>query len=388
MVAGYYDVIIVGGGPSGSTAGYILAKEGLNVLILDKHKFPREKICGGLMPYKTLKLVCRIFGVSERFFENNICNYKSDEVIVCYEDEIIVEERLKRPFYFVDRKKYDNYLLEKAKEAGAKFIENVKIVQVNAKKGKIIDNKGNEYGADFIIGADGVNSAVRKCFPDKLFDRTKWNDNLAVALKTSVSNESKDSDNFPTIFHFGLIRWGYSWVFPNEHSINFGVTGLNYNKGSFEYALSKELELFNVNKNEVKVLTHTIPYGYYIENPIYEKVLLVGDAGGYVDPLFGEGLFNAHRSAEIAALSIISHLDTHESLETIYPRLMKKYIFSELNYIRRIRNFIFASLDYSPKMLSRFIIKQTYKTFLELAKGKKIYTIFGRGKYQYDPIEI
>ena len=42
MVAGYYDVIIVGGGPSGSTAGYILAKEGLNVLILDKHKFPME----------------------------------------------------------------------------------------------------------------------------------------------------------------------------------------------------------------------------------------------------------------------------------------------------------------------------------------------------------
>jgi geranylgeranyl reductase family protein len=326
MVAGYYDVIIVGGGPSGSTAGYILAKEGLNVLILDKHKFPREKICGGLIPYKTSKLVCRIFDMSERFFRNNICNYKSKEIIVCYEDEIIVEEKLKKPLYFVDRKEYDNYLLEKAKEVEAKFIENVKIEQVNAKKGKIIDSKGNEYRADFIIGADGVNSAVRKCFPDRLLNRAKWNDNLAVSLKTSVPYKSKDNNNSPIIFHFGLIRWGYSWVFPNEHSINFGVTGLNYNKGSFEYALSKELEFFNVNKDNVTFLTHPIPYGYYIEHPIYKKVLLVGDAGGYVDPLFGEGLFNAHRSAEIAALSIINHLESHESLDTIYPKLMKKYI--------------------------------------------------------------
>jgi geranylgeranyl reductase family protein len=387
MITDYYDVIIVGGGPSGSTAGYILAKEGLNVLILDKHKFPREKVCGGLISYKTLKLVCRIFGMSERFFGNNISNYTSKETIVCYEDEILIEDRLRKPFYFVDRKEYDHYLLEKVKEEGVKVFEGVKIQQVNAKKGKVFDNKGNEYRADFIIGADGVNSAVRKCFPDKLFDRTKWNENLAITLKASIPNK-KENDEFPTIFHFGLVRWGYSWVFPNEHNVNFGVTGLSSNRGSFEYALSKELELFNIDRKGINISTYSIPYGYYIKYPVHEKVLVVGDAGGYTDPLFGEGLFYAHRTAEMAALSIISHLNSHETVETIYPKLMKKHVYPELNYVRRIRNFIFGLLDYSPKALNRFIVKQTYKTFLELAQGKKIYTIFGRGKYQYDPIDI
>ena len=57
-----YDVIIAGGGPAGSTAGYILSKAGLNVLIIDKSNFPRKKLCGGLITYKTIRLLERVFG--------------------------------------------------------------------------------------------------------------------------------------------------------------------------------------------------------------------------------------------------------------------------------------------------------------------------------------
>ena len=80
-----YDVIIVGGGPAGSTAGYLLCNFGFNVIIIDKSNFPRRKLCGGLISYKTLKLLDRIFGETESSLRTkHILNFQSDHYEVFY----------------------------------------------------------------------------------------------------------------------------------------------------------------------------------------------------------------------------------------------------------------------------------------------------------------
>ena len=74
-----YDVTIVGGGPGGSTAGYLLNRLGLNVQIIDKDVFPRQKLCGGILTLKTFKLLKRVFGETvESLLDKHIINFSTN----------------------------------------------------------------------------------------------------------------------------------------------------------------------------------------------------------------------------------------------------------------------------------------------------------------------
>ena len=77
----YYDVIIVGVGPAGSTAGYLLSKFGFKVLLIDKFNFPRQKLCGGLLTFKAYRLIARIFNLSENKLKS-LVNLSSKNLVV------------------------------------------------------------------------------------------------------------------------------------------------------------------------------------------------------------------------------------------------------------------------------------------------------------------
>ncbi len=138
-----YDVIIIGAGPAGSTAAYLLSKQGFRVLLADKKKFPRPKLCAGLITRKTTGIIEDIYGenVNTLKAQGAICHKTRNWVIFSKAKEI-AKGRLNIPFHYVNRTVYDNFFLAKAKKAGTQVMEGERVVSVGIEKSYIKTDRG------------------------------------------------------------------------------------------------------------------------------------------------------------------------------------------------------------------------------------------------------
>ena len=124
MARNYYDVIIVGAGPSGATLAYELAKRGIGVIVLEKEIFPRYKCCAGGITHKVLNLLD--FDISEAI-EETIYDirflYKLEKSYLGHYDKPLL--------YTVTRDAFDNLLVERAQQYGARFLDKQKVININ-----------------------------------------------------------------------------------------------------------------------------------------------------------------------------------------------------------------------------------------------------------------
>jgi flavin-dependent dehydrogenase len=103
---------------------------------------------------------------------------------------------------------------------------------------------------------------------------------------------------------------------------------------------------------EEKISSYVLPFGNFLPEPVFRNIMLVGDAAGFADPLLGEGIFYAQRSAELASQAILEVINgnrsikkSHDALAQAYIKLLKKHIFTELEYAGRIRDAMFGRLN-------------------------------------------
>ena len=141
-----YDIIIIGAGPAGSTAAFILAGKGLNILVIDKHKFPRKKLCAGLLTWKTINTLEKIFKTDLNYLKSQgVINYQSEKYAIYNQKGELIRGKLEFPYHFVDRKIYDKFWLDKAREAGAKVLTGEKAVSFDIQNSKLETDRGNIY---------------------------------------------------------------------------------------------------------------------------------------------------------------------------------------------------------------------------------------------------
>ena len=379
-----YDVIVVGCGPAGSTISYLLQTHGFEVLAIDKDVFPRSKLCGGLLTRKTLNLLHRIYGDTlADLQEKKIIEYISYTYELRTQKSLLKSGNTNIPSVLVDRLVYDNYLLERAKQVGVKVLEGDRVFSVDQKDICVTTITGKTFRANLIVGADGANSVVRKAISEKQFNLKDWREKLATGVEVSIPREEATDFITGPVVYFGVVTWGYGWVFPNKSNLLVGVGCLNPRHNDLNVALSKILSLINYKPaTPYKLRGHPIPYGNFLKRPSSESLLLIGDAAGLVDPLMGEGIYYAQRSAEIAAACIKETLGSgsKSDLANKYVKVLNASIISELMAIDKFRSFIFTMNDLFGLKSTKLILDVVgEKRFLELVHGIRSYRWEKRG---------
>lgn len=324
------QILIIGGGPAGITASLAAQKFGLKSIILDRNSFPRDKICGDVILLNDINATFKKIDIdlSDLFDSKN------------FEDRYLFKNSVLESNHFINtlvlkRFEFDNQMwkLQKSESNNHLSLENSEIIEikrnslgfkVNIKQ----NNKSLEIFTNFIIGADGYSSFVRR----KYFDNLKFNSRIASRyyLKTDCKNKLKNS------FYFDdKISPGYFW--------HFKIDELTYNTGIYLPERSKLNiltihqffihKVFNKEINESEIKTWPIPYNIDFNILVKDNVLLVGDAGGLNDKLFGHGIDNAIISGYLAVLSIHDFLNPNipYKLDEIYPYNLNNYLGESMN---------------------------------------------------------
>jgi geranylgeranyl reductase family protein len=279
-----YDAIVVGAGPAGSTCAYRLASAGASVLLLDKARFPRDKPCGGGVTIRALEQMP--FGI--------------DPVVEGVVDRFELRLHHRHGFsrtapkplaLMTQRRRLDAYLVRQAVAAGAELREGVRVAEVRE------DGVGAD-SARVVIGADGANGVTARSLGLRT-DREH-----GVALEGNLANEHVDRERYARrlVLEFGTVPGGYGWVFPKADHVNLGVGGWEAEGPRLREHLTRLCDAHGVDAGALtEVRGHRLPLRHPGSVLAGGRVALVGDAAGLVDPLSGDGMYEAFLSARLAA---------------------------------------------------------------------------------------
>ncbi|GAB6078838.1 geranylgeranyl reductase family protein [Hydrogenobaculum acidophilum] len=350
-----YDVIVIGGGPAGAGASYELADAGAKVLVLEKAKYPRPKLCAGCISKRSIHL----------FPDFNIKNTIKGGILG-FKGEVFVEKKKDECAVIVDREEFDYVLISKAQEKGAKLLEETtaKDIELTPTVRKVITDKGI-FEADYIIGADGYHSITRKSIACKDTSRKFF-----MAMEVRVPKEDlKDFPDDEVLIDIGVVKRGYGWYFPQGEFVNIGIaTAEKEDLLNIFKNYAKNHKLFPIDLSKYRIKSWFIPFTSKAQDLRLgrDRVFLTGDAGAMVDPLLGEGIRYAYLSGSLSARAIkLAKKDAN----TLYERFVKNTILEDLVYAGKIASIVYNIQELSFKLSQD---KALYM-FFELLKGEKTY---------------
>ncbi|WP_370629921.1 geranylgeranyl reductase family protein [Tessaracoccus sp. OS52] len=316
------DVIVVGAGPGGSSTAANLARRGLSVLLLEKSHFPREKVCGdGLTPRATRALTRLGIDTSE---EAGWLHNKGLRIYGGRVEPFVIDwpDLTDFPPYGVVRQRadFDDLLARHAVSFGARLVEGATVNEpiLDDRSGRIVGvrtKEGATYRAPLVVAADGNSSRLAISM-----GLTKRDDRpMGVAVRTYYTSPRSNDDYLESWLelwdgepHKSTLMPGYGWVFGmGDGTSNVGLGVLNTSKsfGKTDYKALLKRWLDNTpeewgfrDENMVgRVQGAALPMAFNRKPHYGRGLLLVGDAGGMVNPFNGEGIAYAMESAEAAA---------------------------------------------------------------------------------------
>ncbi len=365
-----WDVIIVGAGPAGVTLGYELGRMGIRTLILEKEKFPRYKACGGGLNIKTVKsLDFDISSVIEdAIYGAHITLRMSKQFTKRFEHPITLT---------VSRERFDHLLLQKAIESGCTVREEEKVDSVGIREdGVYVHSSRQTYPGELLVGADGANSIVAKStglMQDAFID---------IGIESEVEVDAVDLERWRNVVLLDLasIQNGYGWIFPKVDHLSIGVWGpLACSKGLKAY-YEEFTEKWKGSMKKYRVIRksgHRLPIRRKGARIQYDRVLLVGDAAGLIDPLSGEGIYYAIRSAQLVAEVLKDHLENPQGIPlSMYQALVDQELMVE---IRRAKAFL-RLFNLYPRFFVNFLKSsdRLWRAACKLLRGEKTYVDIGK----------
>lgn len=350
------DVAIIGTGPAGGAAANSLANSGLSVVILEKHKLPRPKPCGGLMPKSAEKYIDCDFSslVSHRISSVlNLNNYTTPKLC-----------SLNHPdFLLVHRPSFDEGLIRKAISDSNGKLELLEYFQVDEIEerpdGVLIRSRtGDLVQSKFLLAGDGASSKAARCLGLKIMDKSAPALDAEIEVTTNLWQREQDR----LTFNFFCLPQGYGWIFPKQSPI------LSCGVGSYDanLNLNNELQKFIANSLPADQIVSIKSQGFPV--PVWtqarqiatSRCCLMGDAASLVDPSCGEGIRYALLSGQLAAQRAIE-LALHTEFDSQGFQLYQQRLYDIiLNAFTFKRKFLLLAFLQAPNYYFRQAVSRNF----------------------------
>lgn len=342
-----HQVVVIGGGPAGATVATLLARAGVDVCLIEREKMPRDHVGESLMP-ATNSVFARL-GIDTQFAA---CGFPR-KVGVQF---ISSAGKESKPFFFrrhddraesetwhVKREEFDALLLDTARQSGAVIREETRVHRIlfddqqRAEGVVLMDSSGQQetLACRVVVDASGQSSAIASQLGLKRLDSERKNaaiwgyfksDSASLDMQTvTVIAKTKEHD-------------GWIWYIPlDEHQVSIGLVadrqqlfgGERTAEESFQWglencpAIAKRMEMHGLENDKRMLIARD--YAYHASETCGHGWVLVGDAKGFIDPVYSTGVYLALRSGELAADAIVAGLAANDLGPEMLGRWVEDY---------------------------------------------------------------
>ena len=310
-------VAVLGGGPAGAFAAERLARAGLETVVLDE-KLAWEKPCGGGLTYKA-------YSRYPFLLENDVPKKIIHQTCLAAHPAGAVHMDLSSPLLIYSRMDLNRMLLDRAEQAGAQLEKTRVLGLERGGRGWRLKTRQGTLEADFCIVATGARNSLRNVGTEWTAADTMY----ALGYYVPSAQDHIDIQFLPNLE-------GYIWVFPRCGHLSVGICG----KGEPAQALRARLEQYMTRKGisykDASFYGHMLPSlehsGWKNNRLAGEGWLAVGDAGGLVDPITGEGLYYAMRSGDLASEVILNDSQSLAERAQAYRTLLRRDFTADLEF--------------------------------------------------------
>ncbi|MFN3149863.1 NAD(P)/FAD-dependent oxidoreductase [Bremerella sp.] len=340
------QVVVIGGGPAGATVSTLLAQQGVRVELFEREKFPRFHIGESLIP--------ETYWVLKRL--NMLPKLKNSQFIKKYSVQFVSDSgKQSAPFYFHDNKdhdcsqtwqvrrsEFDEMMLRNAEEHGVKTHEGVRVLDVlfdgdRATGIQIMDENGEkrEVHADVVVDASGQSSMLINKLKLRVSDPSLNKGSIWTYFKGAKRDPGRD-EGATTVLQVEN-KQGWFWYIPlHDDIVSIGVVGdfdyLFKGRGSHEEVFAEELDRCPAAKmrvegaEQVTKIFATKDFTYKSKQAAGDGWVLIGDALGFLDPLYSSGVLLALKSGELAADAIVEGLKKGDTSRNQLSHWEKQYM--------------------------------------------------------------
>ncbi len=390
------SVLVVGAGPAGATAARTLARAGVKVRLLDRAAFPRNKPCGGGISLRVLPRFPYLESALPRISTHQV----SRLYLEAPDGQSTVIESEGPAALMIRRVEFDALLVALAQEAGAELVTGADIVQAREERDRVVvtARDGRSFAAPVVIAADGVNSAVAR----RLGLNPGWPPSSMALDMMEETPRTALRDVDPTMlwvaygYRGGTDKSdvqngracstrGYAYIFPKLDHVNIGV---GYVLSDFKQRIERapyDLQREFVEHLEVRGVVvgrsvrenftpFLIPVGGPLRRPGRGRVLLAGDAGGFVNAFTAEGIYYAMVSGDLAARTVVQSNGFSADLATRYRRACDYEIGIELRESVIVQRYLFGDIRRIGQIVNGAHREVAItRLILDLATGKRSY---------------
>lgn len=309
MEAAQFDLIIVGAGPAGSACAITAARAGAKVLLLEKDRFPRQKVCGEFVSPESL-------GLLHGFLDDG----RFQSCAKVFGSRIFLDDKLlslpvSPAAQSIPRFDLDPALFAAAQNAGVKACEGVAVNAVQRDKTFCVSTSEKTFAARAVVNATGRWSKLTQF---DVLGKDKW-----IGLKAHFTEPSP-----PQTVDLYFFPGGYCGVTPvGPNSVNACAMVRADAAHTLEDVFAKEPRLFQRSRNWQPLFATVTTSPLYFREPVTESngVFLAGDAAGFIDPFAGDGISLALQSGTLVAQSIVPCLRGSCSLEQAHHQYQAAY---------------------------------------------------------------